>query len=879
MMISPHPYQDAYAGASASLTENQEEAIPTTFSTLFYQDAEIDPKLANTLTVYKYRLPAAEYRSPKELPQMPDAEEMRGAYAFYRVNNSLFVALENAQDPAPILVDRANSPLPYEKVAYHPSLNYVWLRLILRQLNHPGSPFEARNLLGQYLYLISPLTQSLQRKQKLYAMEIDCRLRQESSGTRTEVQLNFKNVVLFPLSAERIEQIAHHKKHGQSYWTYAGNQTLRRWYPKGKKAPKGAIYQALTHKRYRQGAGLRIQYPFLNLRNADTLKESRAYIVKEVQNRFITLAARYGFFLTPKQIPFRKLPHKTRASTKESFPFTSIPQAGEITLIDLRKNSRVPTHYFETLFNTMLNDLGLSALTLRHNPAITPETIANFTPKAEERALVIIDQVKGMEDDHYRLTDHLAPQISIQHINVNPYEYGTQTAIENGLVEVIELDEALQKIHQQDSLLRPTSAYFEYEKPALLEKHYLSELKMRFQVSLKEIRIKELILKKAPTSEILPELSEVLTEDLLMITERLLCTFEKGYPRFIPLKEQEKVEQYLYRFNCSLSTLFTLLKSDRWPYQHKYITEEIQKDPKKLASRLNQLTFLITRTPSPRAPSGWQINIAVKHLQSPLLLPQGIERVPTTLKRQFKARPLAFWAMTPQDLAQLKAIIQREKRLTVTEELPLFPELEEPHSPREPTPLKGVEEGAESLLAESPLTESQCNKLLTFLSRWVTFWNKTLQGLAKDGHSTIHFADLRSRVFRQWHSAELKTPGVRDSHFNNALTLLFSEFYGIDFREIRHWWRQSPGNAGLWHGRMISNQQANDYFIISGLRAPELKLERQPSIRRWTSLQGDLDIELMRQLLDVDWVRLNQLAGNTAIELLARRWKEIYLSK
>ena len=50
---------------------------------------------------------------------------------------------------------------------------------------------------------------------------------------------------------------------------------------------------------------------------------------------------------------------------------------------------------------------------------------------------------------------------------------------------------------------------------------------------------------------------------------------------------------------------------------------------------------------------------------------------------------------------------------------------------------------------------------------------------------------------------------------------------------------------------------------------------RQPSIRQWHTLQGELDIELLADLLDVDWVRMNQLAGNPCVTTLIKRWKEI----
>lgn len=44
---------------------------------------------------------------------------------------------------------------------------------------------------------------------------------------------------------------------------------------------------------------------------------------------------------------------------------------------------------------------------------------------------------------------------------------------------------------------------------------------------------------------------------------------------------------------------------------------------------------------------------------------------------------------------------------------------------------------------------------------------------------------------------------------------------------------------------------------------------------QWHTLKGELDIDLIADLLDVDWVRMNQLAGNPCAATLVKRWKEI----
>lgn len=69
------------------------------------------------------------------------------------------------------------------------------------------------------------------------------------------------------------------------------------------------------------------------------------------------------------------------------------------------------------------------------------------------------------------------------------------------------------------------------------------------------------------------------------------------------------------------------------------------------------------------------------------------------------------------------------------------------------------------------------------------------------------------------------------------------------------------------------------YFIellkgIEAKRLLEVASRMQPSIRKWHALQGELNPELLTGLVDVDWVRMNQLAGNPCVATLIRRWDE-----
>ena len=72
----------------------------------------------------------------------------------------------------------------------------------------------------------------------------------------------------------------------------------------------------------------------------------------------------------------------------------------------------------------------------------------------------------------------------------------------------------------------------------------------------------------------------------------------------------------------------------------------------------------------------------------------------------------------------------------------------------------------------------------------------------------------------------------------------------------------------LWY------DEKQHYFIVGGIASPKNKILRQPSIRQWHSLIGRFNPELITALVDVDWVRMNQLAGNPCVATLIRRWRE-----
>src|SRR5690606_13386614 len=98
-------------------------------------------------------------------------------------------------------------------------------------------------------------------------------------------------------------------------------------------------------------------------------------------------------------------------------------------------------------------------------------------------------------------------------------------------------------------------------------------------------------------------------------------------------------------------------------------------------------------------------------------------------------------------------------------------------------------------------------------------------------------------------------------------------YFDRPLTDVKRWIKQIPGVRRIWF------DVKQGYCVVGGLEDPQYQLMRQPSIRQWHALQGDLNIDLLRDLLDVDWVRVNQLAGNPCVASLIRRWQEINLQQ
>ena len=164
----------------------------------------------------------------------------------------------------------------------------------------------------------------------------------------------------------------------------------------------------------------------------------------------------------------------------------------------------------------------------------------------------------------------------------------------------------------------------------------------------------------------------------------------------------------------------------------------------------------------------------------------------------------------------------------------------------------------------------------------------TLKALHQENVSDIDYKQIKKRMSELWlqrdYASAIGNGGsdiepipekYQKKRVNSRLISgwdhLLSLFFERPLTDPRSWLRNIPGIEKLWY------DENQNYVVVGGLVPLQTKLQRQPSIRQWHPLRGATDFEFLAGLLDVDWVRMNQLAGNPCVSVLVRRWQECNL--
>lgn len=659
-----------------------------------------------------------------------------------------------------------------------------------------------------------PLLKTDEWPSGINAISLDCRTQQLKGGNTTEVVLFHENIPLRPIKED--EPFGSFKS---PIWAYGKNRVLVRWYSDKEKKPSGSLYKAIKkNKHYRK------QRPFLDISSPKRFLQSWPVILKPIQDDFIDRASHFGFYLSFKLLKLSPLNVKTKYKQQLSMntAFQSITIEGEINIIDLRVGRAIPT---DELLNAYRQLLSAKGINIKFKPlnTITAENIQTYDINSAERLLVLLDQKPGIDHDHYHLSANLRAKGAVQHINTNPFDILIDP-IEKGYLKEVEQDETI-------TLYPIDDHYYSYRTEDIEKKIYKETIARNLEIALKELELKRLLLwKKAKISNILPHQKNCLNKNTIVITEGFLFTVHADRPVLIPFNpsdesSRKQCDSWLASFDISVADLFATLR-DEWPYSYRQqeVMDGFGSNSEKQKHFAARLTLIL------HIGNDNKVSIILQDpkYDKPHLLPQGLSDVYSNLKKQIQKESLNFWVLPAAvDLHSLIDDLQEEDELSTAKASRLKDELEE---------LKAL-------------------------------WDAKLLEMHKTNISESTYKGLKSAIFKQWLDARGKK---NDASMIGSWDILMSRYFDKPLNDVKGWLRAIPGIQRLWF------DYEQNYMVVGSLAPVKSQLSRQPSIRQWHALKGKLNVELLTELVDVDWVRMNQLAGNPCVATLVKRWQECH---
>ncbi|WP_387692088.1 hypothetical protein [Photorhabdus sp. RM71S] len=497
------------------------------------------------------------------------------------------------------------------------------------------------------------------------------------------------------------------------------------------------------------------------------------------------------------------------------------------------------TSSFLNLFTMLLNSKGID---VRFNwlEDIGIENIQDYEPSSDSRILILLDQTSGIVDDRYPLSEPLRSKCAVQHINVNPNDF-MGDAIESGLLMEFEEKETGKFILYPDF----EQKYFNYGISEINGKEYQEMLVRNLEISVKELLLKQLLLcPEVRVSELLPKQVECLNERMAIITDGYFFTVNQDRPVLIPFNPTDpqlvKVcDQWLQKFDTSVVKLLELLE-EKWPYSYRpqEVMDRFETEVEKVRRFVKRLTIILSKELANERVS---IILQDPKYDTPHMLPKGMTDVLSDMNKQVQQHLVYQWL-----LPDLEVLIQQIGELT----------------------------------EEGEISQGKAATLNKELPQLVGYWNNELADLMRNNIDKTDYKTIKQAVFSRWlkkQNSVLKGNAQPKKTASTSLISswdsLLSRVFDKPLKDIKGWLRNVPGIQRLWY----DNEQ--HYFVVGGLSSPKAQLQRQPSIRQWHALQGKLDVALLCALLDVDWVRMNQLAGNPCVATLIKRWKECHLGK
>ena len=785
----------------------------------FYYDHEINANKAKKLVVYHYPLSKGykwkvwknhldQFLSNKYYPYLMRSHE--GQFG-------LFIAIDSIDDQPPKIQNKDGVLIHPKPVHYHTPMNPIWIRLIMRKIVAFGTHCKGSHSLGRPLLKIDVW----QGKQSagINAISLDCRTQQYAKKDETEVVLFHENVPLRPLLADEDPYSVK-----SSLWVYDRKNILVRWIPaKGEKIP------TTVYREIKKTKNTRKQRAFIDLSSLDAFNKSWPVILQPIQDELILQTAKYGFTLYPRTLNLQQLPHNTKyksALNKKKYPnkkravIPSLPLNHTIQVLDLRVSTTLDTLQIIRIVQNLLDEKDLGA-TLKQLPPCKPEDITSLLFDSDQRILVLLDQCRYVIEDRYPLTKILRTQVACQHLNINPYDLDDGLEIDDYMIE--------SKIDNEETIRLPKSKYYTYDATNFTKKNIKDNLQRNAEIVVKEVHIKHLLLSpQAKISTSLPKQTNLLTEDLVVITEGYLFTVRNDRPVLLPfnpskLDEVKVCDAILKDHQTSVKSLFSLMRK-KWPYNYK--PEDVMK---KFSSSNNKLTSFARRlTLVIHGKKTTNILLQDPRYETPHILPSDLDKASILLSSPILNKPINSWKLPDhQTLIKHTQLLEQEGILTQTQ--------------------------------NKTLNKNLCD--------CAEYWEQARQQLLTDEKLNPNYKQIKKQF------NENRRGSTKNTHLISSWEKLLSKIFNLSLNDPRKWLRGIPGIQKLWH------DPKQGYYIVGQLTPPKLKIIRQPSIRHWYALQGNLDTTFLTSLIDVDWIRVNQLAGNPCVAMLARRWHECQITK
>lgn len=789
-----------------------------------YRPAQINAELANKLVVYRYQFPHGESVKSYQLHIEKQLAGYRSAFLL-RTQASpkgLFIAVHSETERPPQVFSADKDELIPERVHYADEFAPIWIRLIFRRMSAWDRLCSGYHKAG-YPLLVIDSWQSKTMK-GIETLRLDCSSFETDTQGVARIVPFYQGVSLMGVSAGE----AYDPKN--EYWEYGENKILHRYIKTPGVQPVKGLYRVYKPR------SKRVEPDFLDLSSVANFKKSRPFILQQITESFIEHAAVYGFTLQQHVLNLQPwLQRKTKyTSRSKGSAFNSIAYAAKVDVIDLRVGRSVSADALLSLFHGWLSERNIS-IKWQLLPDVTAETIAHYKPQPTQRILVLIDQVAGMENDRYQLTDILSKNCAVQHLLVNPHAVGADP-IKNGLLKECDAE------GQQVLLKVPGSGFFDYELEKLqgtktdgkkeTKVKYRTIMEIKLDVVLKELEIKSLLHdSQAKISNVLRQQAQALNSDFLLIAGGSLFTVESDRPVIIPFHIQDAqmrtlCDSRLERFDTSVLGLIKLL-NQQWPHFYKPINfSDVMTDAKKLASFQKNLVLLLHRNEQD------QVSIVLQEYGNAqrYIIPEGLQDALARIE-SLEAQPsLKEWFIPTANTEAISAL-------------------------------------ATELVAEGELKAKAADDLTLVLVSLIDTWNKQLKALNEQNTHAIGYAALKKAVLA---SFQEKTQKKASTTFIKTLDVLLTRYFKRSLRDPRIWLRTVPGLQNMHF------DQEQNVFLVGTIAPLQNKLARQPSIRQWHAIQGSVDVDLIFSLLDADWVRMNQLPGNPYPMMLIERWHEIY---